>query len=279
MSIGRRNFEQPDATGPDESGRAPRMTPAVVRAFQILQLLREGPLSVADMARSLQVPRSSVHELVATLEHLGSVAPAPPNGSSKRYQLGLLVHELGAAYLDGAELTALGQEVARSTAAACGETAHLAVLDGREVVYIAKVDSIHPVRMVSAVGRRIPAHCTGVGKALLCEHSIEELRKIFGRGALAQMTPNSIDSFDRLVAALAETRERGVAYDTCESNANVCCVAAPVRDHRGTIVAGLSISVPTVRVDADWPGALAALVRSEADSLSKRLGAASAASA
>jgi IclR family KDG regulon transcriptional repressor len=252
---------------------APRSTPAVVRAFAILGLIRrEGPLSVREAAAGLGLPRSSVHELMHTLATLGAIAPA--DGGGGRYTLGLLLHELGSEYLSQVDLAREGHRAAEIIAARCGETVHLATLDGAEVVYLAKVDSIHAVRMVSAVGHRLPAHCTGVGKALLSGLSDGELERRFGGddAGLPPMTPNSIPTVAQLRRALAEVRRQGYATDDCESNRDVRCVAAPVYDHRGTMAAAMSISVPISRTAEDWPGALAGLVREGAAELSRRLG-------
>lgn len=265
-----------------ESGRRPfwagytlssmsRMVPAVVRAVSILGLLRERTeRSIPEIAAALRLPRSTVHELVHTLVELGMLAPTAEGG---RFTLGLLLHELGSAYLDQVDLAREGQRVAAAVAERCGETVHLACLDGTEVVYIAKVDSIHTVRMVSAVGRRLPAHCTGVGKALLSGLPETELRRRYGDGmSLPAMTPSSIGTLDALMAELDRVRLAGVAIDDCESNRHVRCVAAPVHDDRGEMVAAMSISVPTIRAGDDWPGELADLVRSGALDLSRRLG-------
>src|SRR5262249_61106386 len=105
-------------------------------------------------------------------------------------------------------------------AGGCGETVHLGTLDGVEVVYLAKVDSIHAVRMVSAVGRRLPAHCTGVGKALLSGLPADELARRYGGedAALPAMTPHSVTTLAALRGPLAAVRRRGHAIDDCESN-------------------------------------------------------------
>jgi IclR family KDG regulon transcriptional repressor len=141
------------------------------------------------------------------------------------------------------------------------------------VLYIAKVDSTHPVRMVSAVGRRLPAHCTAVGKVLLAALPPEAFAARFTSGSvLPSMTSRSITSVARLHDHLADVSASGLAYDDCESNEAVCCVAAPVRDHTGAVVAAMSISVPTVRWNRhrkrEWSG----LVRRSAGTLSERLG-------
>jgi IclR family transcriptional regulator, KDG regulon repressor len=252
---------------------ASRSTPAVARAFAILDLIkREGPLTVREVAAQLVLPRSTVHELMHTLATLRAIAPA--DGTSGRFTLGLLLHELGSAYLSEVDVAREGQRVAETVAEACGETVHVAILDGVDVVYLAKVDSIHAVRMVSAVGRRLPAHCTGVGKALLSGLSDEEVARRFGGdgASIPAMTQNSITTVAALRYALAEVRRRGYAIDDCESNRDVRCVAAPVHDHSGTVVAAMSISVPISRTVEDWPGRLGELVRDGARELSRRLG-------
>jgi IclR family KDG regulon transcriptional repressor len=252
---------------------SPRATPAVVRAFQILSLMRDrGPMTVREVAAKLDLPRSSVHELMHTLATLGAIAPA--DGGAGRFALGLLLHELGSAYLSEVDVAREGQRAAERVAAACGETVHLATLDGIEVVYLVKVDSIHAVRMVSAVGRRLPAHCTGVGKALLAGLPDDELSRRFGGddARLPAMTPNSVPTVEALRTALAAVRRDGFAIDDCESNRDVRCVAAPVYDHQGALVAAMSISVPVSRTAEDWPGELTGLVREGAADLSRRLG-------
>jgi IclR family transcriptional regulator, KDG regulon repressor len=127
---------------------------------------------------------------------------------------------------------------------------------------------------VSAVGRRLPAHCTGVGKALLSGLADEEVARRYGGedARLTAMTPGSLTTVGALRAALAEVRRRGYAIDDCESNRDVRCVAAPVYDHRGAAIAAMSISVPASRTAADWPGGLADLVVNGARDLSRRLG-------
>jgi IclR family transcriptional regulator, KDG regulon repressor len=249
----------------------PRMVPAVARSFAILDLLKKrGPLSIPEISAQLRLPRSTAHDLVTTLVALDVLEATPED--SHRFELGLVLHELGSAYLFEVDLAREGQQVAATVARSCGETVHLASLDGTEVVYLAKVDSIHEVRMVSAVGRRLPAHCTAVGKALLSGLTDAELGALYGAGTLPAMTPDSITSLAALRRQLARVRVDGIALDDCESNRDVRCVAAPVLDHTGRIVAAMSISVPTIRCGVDWPEGLADLVREGARDLSRRLG-------
>jgi len=249
-----------------------RAVPAVSRALDILELfLTDGTLSAPEITARLGLPRTTVHELVNTLVDRDYLSAEP--GAPTRYRLGIRLFQLGGHFASRLDLTREAQDVAAEIAAACDETVHVALLDGSDVVYVAKVDSTHPVRMVSAVGRRLPAHCTAVGKILLSAMSPEAFEARYPRGrALPAMTPHSITSPARLRQHLAEVRETGVAYDDRESNEAVGCVAAGVYDSTGHMVAGMSISVPTIRWNDQRRAEWTELVRRGAAMLSRRLG-------
>ena len=250
-----------------------RLVPAVTRALDILELFLDGDgtLSAPDIVRKLQLPRTTVHELVTTLAARQYIVQVP--GQPGRYRLGVRPYQLGSRYAEQLDLAAEGQQVARTVAETCDETVHVAILEGTDVIYIAKVDSTHAVRMVSAAGRRLPAHCTSVGKMLLASLPDSELTSRVPEDAeLAGMTPNSITDPAVLREALAEIRRRGVAVESRESNSDVSCVAAPVRDRTGQVVAALSISVPMIRWSDDRRGELEQLAMKGAAELSERLG-------
>ena len=267
-----------------------RHVPAVTRALDILELFLDGEeaLSAPDITRRLQLPRTTVHELVTTLTARSYLAQTPEQPG--RYRLGVRAYQLGSRYAEQLDLAAEGQQVAREVAESCDETVHVAVLEGLDVIYIAKVDSVHAVRMVSAAGRRLPAHCTSVGKMLLASLPPGELEarlaeetgeegagegtggETTGKGALAALTPDSITDPDELRAVLPGIRARGVAVEHRESNPDVSCVAAPVRDGSGRVVASLSISVPVIRWSGEREAELAELAVKGARDLSVRLG-------
>ncbi|MEV6549633.1 IclR family transcriptional regulator [Streptomyces sp. NPDC051597] len=249
-----------------------RLVPAVARALDVLELFleSEAPLSAPDVMRRLGLPRTTVHELVSTLAARSYLAPAP--GQPGRYRLGVRTYQLGSRYAEQLDLAAEGQQVAREVALTCDETVHVAILEHTDVIYIAKVDSTHAVRMVSAAGRRLPAHCTSVGKMLLASLPEAELDARITGGELVAMTPDSITDPAALRAALAEIRARGTAFEHRESNPDVSCVAAPVHDSAGRVVAALSISVPMIRWTEAREAELAELALKGAGDLSVRLG-------
>lgn len=249
-----------------------RQVPAIARAFDTLDLFLDGrgARSVPEIADALGLPRSTTHEIVQTLVMRDCLRPSEhqPN----RFELSLHLFELGSAYISRIDLAQQGQVVARALSERCGETVHVATLDGTDTVYLAKAESSQAVRMVSAVGRRLPAHCTAVGKALLAGLSNDAVADRYAGGdQWVTMTHNSLPSLEALLEELPRIRERGIALDDCESNLDVRCVAAPVHDLDGEVVAGISVSVPAhraERIEANF----AAYAREGAERLSASLG-------
>ncbi|GAA0476351.1 transcriptional regulator [Paractinoplanes deccanensis] len=249
----------------------PRVVPAVIRALDILELFLDRPqLSAREVAERLDLPRTTVHELLVTLVARSYLISVP--GQPVQYRLGMPLFQLGAAFAGRLDLVREAQSVARDVAAACDEAVHVAVLDGADVVYLVKVDSTHPVRMVSGVGLRLPAHCTAVGKALLASLDPERLDAVLPKGVLPGMTPNSITDPEALRAHLDEVRAEGVAVDIGESDTAMRCVAAAIRGHSGTAIAAMSVSAPIIRWTAQAQVKWADLVREGAATLSARMG-------
>ncbi|MDG4807165.1 IclR family transcriptional regulator [Micromonospora sp. WMMD1120] len=249
----------------------PRVVPAVIRALDVLELFLDHPqLSARQVMERLDLPRTTVHELLVTLEARSYLISVP--GQPVQYRLGMPLFQLGTAFAGRLDLVRESQCVARDMAAACNEAVHVAVLDGADVIYLVKFDSTHPVRMVSGVGRRLPAHCTAVGKILLSGLDRASLDAILANGALPGMTSESITDPDRLRAHLDSVRTEGVAVDVGESDTAMRCVAAAIRDHSGATIAAMSLSAPIIRwtpqVQVKWTE----LVREGAAALSTRMG-------
>ncbi|TNC26103.1 IclR family transcriptional regulator [Amycolatopsis alkalitolerans] len=250
----------------------PRLVPAVQRAADVLELFL-GPdarLSAAEIVERLGLPRSTAHELLTTLAARRYLDREV--GEETTYSLGPVLLELGSRYQRRLEFAKEADAAARSVAAQCGETVHVGVLDGLDVVYVSKIDSVHSVRLISEVGRRLPAHCTAVGKVLLAGLSPEELGARLKGRKLAALTESSITSRPALLAQLDEVRRTGIAHERGESNPDAGCVAAPVADARGDWVAAMSISIPTSRHSEEAWQRWEKLVREGAARLTRRLG-------
>lgn len=246
-----------------------RLTPAVLRGLDVLELFltEPGPLIGAEVARLTGHPRASVHELLTTLESRRYLT----RDESGAYSLGPSVLRLGNTYRDSMSLPRLGLRIAQEMVARHGETINVGTLSGPDIVYLVKVDSPHPVRLVSRIGGSLPAATTAVGKALLAWLPEPELDALLAFD-LPQLTPRTLTDPDRIRAQLAEVRETGVAFETGESTPGVTCAGAPVRDETGAVVAALSVSVPDLRWGQAGPEHWAAVVREGADALSFELG-------
>jgi IclR family KDG regulon transcriptional repressor len=257
----------------DDRGGAPDRAPPAVesvrRALRVLRCFRleEPELGVTDIARELGLPKSTVHRLLATLEAEGFVHQL--NGS--RYVLGWKAFELGAAVW---AWNAMRQPVLRrleSLVTITGETGHLGVLDEGEVLYIEKVESPRPLRMPSAVGRRVPVHCTALGKTLLAGVESELAGRLIRDRPLRSFTTNTITEPDTLLREIEQARSQGFAIDREEIEEGLMCVAAPVVDEQGDTSAAISISGPASRITPRLEDQIVA-VRETCAALSRDLG-------
>jgi DNA-binding IclR family transcriptional regulator len=185
---------------------------------------------------------------------------ADPTGT--RFGLGLRALQVGAAYLDTDDVVGLLSGVLDGLSARFGETVHLGRLDGPDVVYLAKRESVHPLRLYSAIGRRLPAHATALGKALLAERTDAAALALLGR-PLTRLTKHTITAHTALRRELAAVRERGYAVDREENSEGIICfgVAVPLRT---PAVDAISLSVPATRVSPDIEAEMAAALRDAA---------------
>jgi IclR family transcriptional regulator, KDG regulon repressor len=251
--------------------RHPVAVPALERGLKLLLILARstGPMTLSELSDQIGVSRSTVYSLLATLHEYGVITK---DERYKTYQLGIGALELGSAYLNKTNLLPAFNEVAQRLVAACGETVKLAVLDGRDVVYLGKQDGLYSVRLVARVGSRMPAHATAVGKVLLAQLSDAALTDLYADIPLVALTPYTITTFSELLASIRLVRIQGYALDHEESTPRVQCVAAPVRDHSSAVVAAISIGVPIDRLDRVRIDDIAGLVCQHAQELSRVLG-------
>jgi IclR family acetate operon transcriptional repressor len=200
---------------------------------------------VTDLARRLDIAKSTAHRLLATLTDEGLLEQ---DGATGRYHLGLAIFDLAAAAqsvdLHEAVLSPMTELRNRT-----GETVQVAVLDGREVVYVERLDSPNTLRLFLEVGRRNSAHSTGCGKALLAFLPPDQLDRLLRNWKLTAKTPHTITDVAVLRRDLAEARRRGYAVNRRESESGVISVAAPIRDVAGRCVAAISVAGPAERLE------------------------------
>jgi DNA-binding IclR family transcriptional regulator len=222
----------------------------VDRVVDILETFtRLGPeLGVSEISRALDLKKATAHRLLASLRRRGIVAQDPV---TRRYRLGMKLWEFGSMATSAVDWVDRVKPYLQQLTDATGETTHLAVLSDGQVLYVDKVESPRSLRMPSQVGRRLPVHCTGVGKALIAFLPEEVLRGLVKRRGMQAFTPNTITDPARLAEELAAIRARGYAIDDEEIEEGLVCIGAPVRDHTAHVVAAVSIAGPSSRVRPD----------------------------
>ena len=200
--------------------------------------------TLTELARALEVPKSSLHKLLATLENRGWVETDAP--SRTRYRLGLRALLVGTRYLERDRIVQAFEPVLADLSERYQEAVHLGRLDGADVVYLAKKESTHPFRMYSAVGRRLPAHATAMGKAILATKPWDEVDALLP-DPLPALTPSTITDRDALRRELVEVSARGYAVDDEESAEMLRAIAIPLVLDGGSTNA-ISISAPIMRL-------------------------------
>lgn len=227
----------------------PQVLSSVRNAARLLKQFstRDRELGVSELSRRLDLGKSTVHRLLVTLtsEHL-----LEQDSLTGKYRLGLAMHDLGAAvttHLDLHEAVIPPLEQLRS---ATQETCQVAVLDGREVVYVERLDSPQTLRLFLEVGRRNAAHSTSTGKCLLAFLPDSELDAVLDGWELEQKTPRTITDGTALRAHLGEIRRQGFAWNINESEVGVLSVSAPIRNLAGRVIAAMSAAGPETRMAA-----------------------------
>jgi DNA-binding IclR family transcriptional regulator len=250
--------------------RPPYAAPAVEAALSILETLGAvHQMGVTDLANKLNLSKSSVYRLLATLVRCGYVEKNPQND---RYQLTYRLFAVGSPAADRFGLREVAHPVMERLAAETGETVNLGVLDGTRVLNLHKVESRHLLRMHMEVGGGVPAHATALGKVLLAALQPDDLTRRLGGQRLTRLTRRTIGDRATLRRMLVRIRAQGFAIDDEECSLGLRCVAAPIRDHRGAVVAALSISGPRQRLPGQTLSRLAEHVQVAAREVSQRLG-------
>jgi DNA-binding IclR family transcriptional regulator len=241
---------------------------ALVKGLALVDVISaaDGPVRLGDLVAASGLPRPTALRLLDVLREQRVVQTA--DGA---YVLGPRLAVWGHRYLEGLDVRAHAEDLMRGLAETTRETCYLGVRDDRSVLYIAKADSPQAVRPAARVGTRNPLHSTGIGKVLLAFAPPEEALAYAG-GPLEAKTPNTIVDAEQLGAEMDATRGRGYAIDNVENEDGVRCVAAPIRDHAGEVVAALSVSAPAYRFALEDLPALAPKVLAAALEISSRIG-------
>lgn len=244
------------------------MDKTVVKAFGVLERLVEvgRPAGITELSVALGLQKSNVHRLLSTLTALGYVGKVNAN----LYEPTLRMWEIGQNVYAGYSIVSLARPHMRRLVEMTGETAHLAVFDQTEIVYLDKVESPNPVRAYTAIGDRAPAYCTASGKALLAYQEDSVIQTV--ARTIKPKTPKTIRTLAALRQEMGFVRKRGFATNLAEFEPNVAGLAAPIRNGHGEVVAAIGIAGPLDRLRPRKVKSLAPAVMAVAISISDSMG-------
>jgi len=246
------------------------MLQTIQKAGELLTLFdrEHSEWGVREVAAKLKIAKSSAYDLMSSLAKLGFLNKTEDN----RYRLGWRLVTLSETLLATTELRKEAHPIMEDLAAQYQETIHLAVLDDTQAVYVDKLEGRQAVRVeLTSLGARLYAHCSALGKVLLAFQEEDEVKRIIATAGLPKFTENTITNEEDLLQNLVKIRKQGFAYDLEEILPDLCCVAAPIYDYSGNVIAAISMSIPAFRFRRSQPEFRDAVMRA-AKKISKRLG-------
>ena len=245
---------------------------SVERAFALLEELSRHPggMHLTELSEKAGLHKSTVHRMLCALSSLGYVKKADGVG---KYALSLKLLELAGRVADRTDVLDVARSYLDALRDTAGETIHLVLRDGREIVYIYKAENPqNAYRLFSQIGMRRPLYCTAAGKSILANLSDREVAAIWEQSKIETYTEHTITSLTELYRALDGIRASGYALDNEENEQGVRCIAAAIRDYTGGSRAAFSISAPSLRLSDARILELVPHVRAAADKLSKEMG-------
>lgn len=248
------------------------IVPGLRRGLAILRLFNDQrkAISPPDIARELGIPRATAFRLVYTLESDGLLERLP---NSNAFQLGVGVLSLGFEYLGSLDIAEIGRPILEDLRDRTDASTHMGILDGTSVVYIVSVASTHRLRNHVSIGSRMPAHATSTGRALLLDKGRQELGKLYKGAELRRFSDRTPGTIDALCKRLENERAKGYVSYKSEFSSGIASIAAPVRNHAGSIVAGINVSdYESLPILQDMDGGLKDEVLKAALQISLKLG-------
>jgi DNA-binding IclR family transcriptional regulator len=231
----------------------------------VLEMIAEsrGDLRLSDLSIQLNIPKSTLLPILQTMCNLRYLNQS----ESGRYYPGTALFSMSAAFSDSFPVLEYGREELAGLVEQLGETCYCGTLVDGQVLYLDKVDSPQPLRMLTDIGKRLPAYATGIGKALLMQKSPEELARMYPQ-ELEALTEKTITDRDVLVRHLMQCRQQGYAWEVEESTQHIRCFAMPVYKH-GKIIAAISVAIPLFRYEPSEMGKILGNLRFTAERMGK----------
>ncbi|UAL52223.1 IclR family transcriptional regulator [Bacillus sp. CMF21] len=217
------------------------------RALTLLNKLSEYPegIQISRLAEQVGLTKSTVHRLLATLTNMNYTIK---DEETDKYKIGLQVLFLSRNLINNINVVTIAKPFLEKLCQEVNETIHLCIEDRGEVIYIDKIESNQTIRMYSRIGSRAPIYCTAVGKVLLSGMDKDKKNETISKMKFIPKTPTTITSKEEFLEEIEKVDSQGYALDNSENEASLMCIAFPIFDHNGKIIASFSVSGPNNRV-------------------------------
>lgn len=244
---------------------------SVDRALKILDLFDEytPELKITEISERMQLNKSTVHSLLKTLQKHGYIES---DSESRKYRLGMKLFERGNFVVFNLDIRSVAKKYLLDLSMKTGHTIHLVILEGKEGVYIDKVEGTSGNVQYSRIGRRAHIHSTGVGKVLIAFKKENEIANILKDYSFEKQTTNTITDKQDFINELAKVRDEGYAVDNEENEPGICCVAFPVYNHSGEVIAAFSLSMPTPQLNTEQLDFITPMMEDAAKKISREMG-------
>ncbi len=220
-----------------------RSTSRILDILEILSSSNDG-YTLTEISKQINAPKSSIFPIIHTLEQRHYISLKPEDG---KYRIGISAFAIGSTYFNSKPLLNHIVAAMEEVVSICDETCSMGILNGSNVLYVAKIESPHSLRLVTHVGKKLPANCTALGKALLSRTNFDEIQALFP-SKLLSCTRYSITNINELYEQIIKIKDEGYAYESQEFTEQIICVAVPiVKD--GKVLFSVSVSIPTFRND------------------------------
>ena len=253
-----------------EKAKQPDAVSSVMKVFSILQALGEQKdIGITTLSQRLMMSKSTTYRFLQTMKMLGYVAQ---EDEADKYSLTLKLFEVGAKSLEHVDLISLANKEMNLVSDLTSEALHLGALDVDQIIYTHKIDSRYTLRMHSRVGRRNPLYSTAIGKVLLAERDEAFVREALKDVKFVKHTDKTMQNIEQLLVELKQVRRQGYAEDNEEQEPGLRCIGTPIYDRFGDVIAGLSISFPTIRYDDKRKAYYVGLLQTASKNVSEQLG-------
>ena len=244
---------------------------SILKAFDILEILdKKQELGISELSEYLQWDKSTVHRLITTLRQKGYVVQ---NSSNQKYSNSIKLFEMGNNVVEKLGLRRQAQPYMEKLAELTHETVNLAIMDEVHIIYIDKIETPATIKVDLNIGKKLPIFCTGLGKTILAFKTEDEVKELLKDEDFIKYTSKTVENIGDLLDQLREIKDKGYALDDEEYVEGLQCVAAPIRNYTGEVVAAVSIAVPKYRYEEGQKNFdYIALVRNCAYEISRELG-------